>query len=315
MKQKGIALLLVLSSIMLMSLMISTTYLYLSDMIYFSESNKIKQSEKLLLLSSEDIFFNNVIKEFLTTKDFGDIYSRLSTSPTAIRINNSNVYYSLIDRTSCFNISALYGYFNNIDKNDRNYPWLVLKNILELNNITSPVINKVMMMFTQYSSSKFDLDNVDQELLAIEQDFLMDKPIDKLLNISDENLSRIAPLLCSRNDNTLLININMLDVNNSKLVQSIFMNEITESDIYKIILSKPAQGWISVESFFEFLTNNSAIDIDKINKLRRVKMLKFSHDEYYFSSNFKIDNSSSQLMSLFHVKENKITVLQRRFVI
>lgn len=315
MKQKGIALLLVLSSIMLMSLMISTTYLYLSDMIYFSESNKIKQSEKLLLLSSEDVFFNNVIKEFLTTKDFGDIYSRLSTSPTAIRINNSNVYYSLIDRTSCFNISALYGYFNNIDKNDRDYPWLVLKNILELNNITSPVINKVMMMFTQYSSSKFDLDNVDQELLAIEQDFLMDKPIDKLLNISDENLSRIAPLLCSRNDNTLLININMLDVNNRKLVQSIFMNEITESDIYRVILSKPAQGWISVESFFEFLENNSAIDIDKINKLRRVKMLKFSHDEYYFSSNFKIDNSSSQLMSLFHVKENKITVLQRRFVI
>lgn len=282
-------------------------------MIYFSERNKIKQSEKLLLLSSEDVFFNNIIKEFLTAKGFDDIYSRLSTSPTAIRINNNNVYYSLIDRTSCFNISTLYSYFNNIDKNDRNYPWLVLKNIFELNNITSPVINKVMMMFTQYSSGKFDLDNIDQELLAIEQDFMMDKPIDKLLNISDKSLSRITPLLCSRNDNTLLVNINMLDMNNSKLVQGIFMNEITESDIYKVISSKPDQGWMSVESFFELLTNNSAIDIDKINELRKVKMLKFSHDEYYFSSSFRIDSGSYQLMSLFHVKENKITVLQRRF--
>lgn len=310
MKQSGIALLVVLSSILLMSSIVSITYLYMSDMLYFVGDSQKKQDEKQLLLGSEAVFFNDITKEMLIGRDFRHIYSGLLASPTTIRVNNRDVHYSLIDRTNCFNINTLYGYFNN---NNGYYPWLILKNILEFNNVTSSVVNKMMRMFIKYPLSRPNLDSVDKEFLAIEQDFLMGKSIDKLLNISHESLSSIAPLFCSRNDNTLLVNINMLDANNSQLVQVIFMNEITEKDMYKAMSSKPTQGWMTVDSFFESLANNLEVDIDKINKLRKIKMLKFSHDEYYFSSSFKGDKGNSQLMSLFHVKGNEITVLQRRF--
>ncbi|EOU3148557.1 type II secretion system protein GspK [Yersinia enterocolitica] len=315
MKQRGAALLLVLFSILLMSTMVSTTYLYLSNMIYFVGDSRTKQDDKQLLLGSEGFFLNNITKEILNGEGFGGTYSKLLTSPSAISINNRDVNYSLIDRTSCFNVNTLYDSFSNMSKNNKYYPWLVLDNILQLNNIVSSVINKLMTILIQYPSYTSNLDHIDSFFLAIGQAFQKDNSIDKILNISSENFLYIAPLVCSRNDNTLLINVNMLNVKSSYLVQAIFMNEITESDVYKVILSKPAQGWLTVESFFEFLANNSSVDIDRINELKNIGILKFSNDEYYFSSNFKVDNGDSQLMSLFHVKGNAISVLHRRFIL
>ncbi|MBX9496879.1 general secretion pathway protein GspK [Yersinia enterocolitica] len=313
MKQRGAALLLVLFSILLMSTMVSTTYLYLSNMIYFVGDSRTKQDDKQLLLGSEVFFLNNITKEILNGEGFGGAYSKLLTSNSSISINNTNVYYSLIDRTSCFNINTLYDSFSNM--NNKYYPWLVLDNILKLNNTVSSVINKLIIMFAQYPSDASDLDRIDRDFLTIGQAFQRGNSIDKILNISRESFSYIAPLVCSRNDNKLLINVNMLNVKNSHLVQAIFMNEITGSDVYKAILSKPAQGWLTVESFFEFLANNSLVDIDRINELKNVEMLKFSTNEYYFSANFKVDNGDSQLMSLFHVKGNTITLLHRRFIL
>ncbi|EKA26585.1 type II secretion system protein GspK [Yersinia enterocolitica] len=313
MKQRGIALLLVLSSILLMSTMISATYLYLSNIIYFVGNSITKQDDKQLLLGSEGIFINNIAKEILNGEDFGGTYSKLLTSNSAISINNRDVYYSLIDRTSCFNVNTLYDSFGNM--NNKYYPWLVLDNILQLNNTVSSVINKLMTMFAQYPANASDLDRIDRDFLTIGQAFQRGNSIDKILNISSESFLYIAPLVCSRNDNKLLINVNMLNAKSSYLLQAIFMNEITGSDVYKVILSKPAQGWLTVESFFESLANNSSVDIDRINELKNVEMLKFSNNEYYFSSNFKVDNGDSQLMSLFHVKGDTITVLHRRFIL
>ncbi|ELI8304442.1 general secretion pathway protein GspK [Yersinia enterocolitica] len=312
MKQRGAALLLVLSGILLMSTMVSTTYLYLSNMLYFVGDSRTKQDDKQLLLGSEGVFFNNIAKEILNREGFGGAYSKLLTSPSAISINNRDVYYSLIDRTSCFNINTLYDSFSNMNKYNKYYPWLVLDNILQLNNIVSSVSNKLMTIFIQYPSN---LDHIDSFFLAIGQAFQRGNSIDKILNISSGSFLYIAPLIFSRNDNKLLINVNMLNAKSSYLVQAIFMNEITGSDMYKVILSKPAQGWLTVESFFEFLANNSSVDIDRINELKNVEMLKFSNNEYYFSSNFKVDNGDSQLMSLFHVKGNTISVLHRRFIL
>lgn len=55
-KQRGAALLLVLSGILLMSTMVSTTYLYLSNMLYFVGDSRTKQDDKQLLLGSEGVF-------------------------------------------------------------------------------------------------------------------------------------------------------------------------------------------------------------------------------------------------------------------
>lgn len=80
------------------------------------------------MLGFEGIFINNIVKEILNGEDFGGIYFKLLIFNLVISINNRDVYYSLIDRISCFNVNIFYDFFGNM--NNKYYLWLVLDNIL-----------------------------------------------------------------------------------------------------------------------------------------------------------------------------------------
>ncbi|WET16130.1 hypothetical protein P2W49_06095 [Yersinia intermedia] len=130
-----------------------------------------------------------------------------------------------------------------------------------------------------------------------------------------EFLLKIVPLICTRNDNALLINVNALEVEQSKLIQAMFMNVISEEDIINTILAKPVNGWGSIESFFESILSNSMIAIDDIQKVKEVVMSSFSIDEYFITLDFWLDDKNEyyHLTNFLHVKNEEITVLQRRY--
>ncbi|WP_181952686.1 type II secretion system protein GspK [Yersinia canariae] len=314
MQQRGIALLLVLSTILLMSIMLSTTYFYLSETIFWVGNSKKRQFEKHLLLGAEDVFSNFYFKKYSTQEYLVEFSDLFVNSQNIIMLNNKEISYRLIDMTNCFNVNTINYYSTNIDNNAL-YPWLVLKYILQLNNITSSVLNKIITNFAHSSPADSILGSIAHEHHSLENYLQLNNSIDKSLNIGDEFFLQIAPLFCSRIDNTLLININMLEDKHSKLIQAVLMNEINESDTSKILLSKPDKGWVTVESFLDFLLKSSFVDTDMINKLLENRILYFTHDEYYFISVFKLgmEGEDYQLTSLFHVKGKDITVLRRRF--
>ncbi|MDR5018406.1 type II secretion system protein GspK [Yersinia rochesterensis] len=318
MKQRGVALLLVLSVILLMSTMVFTAYFYLNDTFYFVANSERNKSEKNLLLGSEGFFLKNIIEKMPTKLHFEAISSLLLTSKSVIKINNRDVRYKLIDRTNCFNVNTLRYNNSYINKDDYIYHWLVLKYLFQLNNITSTVLNELIMDFNHASQDNSKQNNINNEhsysILAIRNALLVGDSIGDLLNINDEDFLKIIPFLCYRNDTKLLINVNMLDVNHIQLLQAIFMNEISESDITKAISFKYNNEFENVESFFDFLVNNATVNIDKINEIRNIDGLSFLHNEYYFSSIFRLESKGGghQLMSLFHVNEKDIIVLQRR---
>lgn len=318
MKQRGVALLLVLSVTLLMSTMVLTAYFYLTDTFYFVANSKQNQSEKKVLLGSEDFFLKNIIEKMPAKLHFETIASLLLTSVSVIRINNIDIHYKLIDRTNCFNVNTLHYNRSYINKNDYIYPWLVLKYLFQLNNITSTVLNELIVDFNHANQTNSKQNNINNEyshsILAIKNALLVGDSIGDLLNINNEDFLKITPFLCYRNDTKLLINVNMLDVKHSQLLQAIFMNEISEGDITKAISFKYNNEFENVESFFEFIVNNATINIDKINEIRNINGLKFLHNEYYFSSIFRLESKrgGNQLMSLFHVNEKNIIVLQRR---
>ncbi|MBW5817682.1 general secretion pathway protein GspK [Yersinia kristensenii] len=318
MKQRGVALLLVLSVTLLMSTMVSIAYLYLIDMLYFVANSQLNQSNKRLLLSSEDVLLKNIIEKISSKVSFEAIPSMLLTSESVIRINNRDVHYKIIDKTNCFNVNTLHYNLSYINNDDYIYPWLVLKYLLQLNNIQSTVLNEIIMDFNHAYQDSLKQRNINNgyshSILAIRNALLVGDSIGSLLNIDDEDFLKIIPFLCYRNDTTLLININTLEAKHSLLLQAIFMNEINESDINKLILFKYNNKLETIESFFDFIVTNSIIDINNMNKIRGINRLRFLHDEYYFLSIFRLESKGGvhQLMSLFHMNEKDVTVLQRR---
>ncbi|OWF91018.1 hypothetical protein B4916_12170 [Yersinia intermedia] len=93
------------------------------------------------------------------------------------------------------------------------------------------------------------------------------------------------------------------------------MNIISEEDIINTILAKPVNGWGSKESFFASILSNSMIAIDDIQKVKEVVMSSFSTDEYFITLDFWLDDKNEyyHLTNYLHVKDEEITVLQRRY--
>lgn len=302
------ALLLVLCILLLMSTMVTISSYYWFDIYYITEKIKNSNSRRWLLLGAEEIFLQQMTGNLSDKKLMNNISLAIQASPNFMVINDNYINLSLVEQVNCFNINALQ-YFTINDKSFNTvYPWLVLKRILQLENIASMTLNDVEI-------NDDDFLNVNYKINDVGVNALLSEILENNLFNVDRFISDKSSIFCSRNDDRLLININLLEVRQSKLVQAMLLNMINEAVITRAILSRPVNGWSSAKEFFDFIFNDSNIDAEDMHKLRKIIVSSFSHDEYYFSSIFRSDgnNVSYQLISLFKVKESHISVLERRF--
>lgn len=315
--QYGIALLLVLSIILLMSGMAFTSNYYWSDMYALFDINERRKLQQWILLENEGEMSKEIISEVLHPKGRSNDLARFFSHPRAIKINESHVYYRVIDKTNCFNI---YSFNNNLCKNKTQpYSWRVFKNLLmgaggamsDVNNI----LDDISYLLKQNCCEELNTNIQATSVSSIKLDSFKNNLANYLSSHDYEFLLKIVPLICTRNDNTLLINVNALEVEQSKLIQAMFMNIISEEDIINTILAKPVNGWGSIESFFESILSNSMIAIDDIQKVKEVVMSSFSIDEYFITLDFWLDDKNEyyHLTNFLHVKNEEITVLQRRY--
>ncbi|CNL13676.1 general secretion pathway protein K [Yersinia frederiksenii] len=302
------ALLLVLCILLLMSGMVTVSSYYWLEIYYIAEKIKDSNSRRWLLLGAEEIFLQQMTGNLSDNKLMNNISLAIQASPNFMVINDNYINLSLVEQVNCFNINAL-RYFSINDKSFNTvYPWLVLKRILQLENIASMTLNDVEI-------NDDDFLNVNYKINDIRVNALLSEILENNLFNVDRFISDKSSIFCSRNDDRLLININLLEVRQSKLVQAILLNIINEAVITRAILSRPVNGWSNVKEFFDFIFNYSNIDGEDMHKLRKIIVSNFSHDEYYFSSIFRSDgdNVSYQLISVFKVKDSQVSILERRY--
>ncbi|OVZ86983.1 hypothetical protein CBW58_20885 [Yersinia frederiksenii] len=302
------ALLLVLCILLLMSGMVTVSSYYWLEIYYIAEKIKDSNSRRWLLLGAEEIFLQQMTGNLSDKKLMNNISLAIHASPNFMVINDNYINLSLVEQVNCFNINALQ-YFPINDKSFNTvYPWLVLKRILQLENIASMTLNDVEI-------NDDDFLNVNYKINDVGVNALLSEILENNLFNVDRFISDKSSIFCSRNDDRLLININLLEVRQSKLVQTMLLNIINEAVITRAILSRPVNGWSSVKEFFDFIFNDSNIDGEDMHKLRRIIVSNFSHDEYYFSSIFRSDsdNVSYQLISVFKVKDSQVSILERRY--
>lgn len=302
------ALLLVLCILLLMSGMVTVSSYYWLEIYYIAEKIKDSNSRRWLLLGAEEIFLQQMTGNLSGNKLMNNISLAIHASPNFMVINDNYINLSLVEQVNCFNINAL-RYFSINDKSFNTvYPWLVLKRILQLENIASMTLNDVEINDDDFLNVNYKINDI--RVNAVLSEILANN----LFNV-DRFISDKSSIFCSRSDDRLLININLLEVRQSKLVQAMLLNIINEAVITRAILSRPVNGWSNVKEFFDFIFNDSNIDGEDMHKLRKIIVSNFSHDEYYFSSIFRSDgdNVSYQLISVFKVKDSQVSILERRY--
>ncbi|CNC61396.1 general secretion pathway protein K [Yersinia frederiksenii] len=309
-EQRGIVLLLVLCILLLMSGIVTMSSYYWSDIYYIAGEIKKSNSKRWLLLGAEDTFLKRMTKVISNNKLTNDILPIIISSSDFMEINDNYINFSFIEQINCFNINALQ--YSTVNDKLLNiiYPWLVFKNILQLKNTTEISINNMDLNDNYYFYENHKIN--ESHMISVFPDLLANELLE-----NDKFYFDMSSIFCSRNDDKLLININMLEVKHSKLIQAILLNVINDSVISAAILSKPVNGWSSVKEFFDFIISNSGVVTEDVHKLRDIIAYNFTHDEYYFSSIFRTNANAGyyQLISLFRIKNNEVIILERRFSI
>jgi general secretion pathway protein K len=139
--------------------------------------------------------------------------------------------------------------------------------------------------------------------------------INLLSSLSSDDYLKVVPMLCHRKDDELLINVNALEIQHSKLVRAMLLNIFSEEDIANVILSKPEGGWISNSSFYISIHNSLSITKDNMKKLEKIILSNFMSDKYYLRLLLWDTNVSYyKLVSDLLITQGDVTVLSRSYI-
>lgn len=150
MNQNGIALLMVLCALFLMSTMVMASYNYWFDIYYLAKNSQQRQKEKWILLGAEEKFVSKLIKN--TSEDrFNDNEFRRLLSGGRVTVGTWNVNFKSIDNTNCFNINALKTKISNPEEIIETYSWQVFKYLLLISGVgvkeTQDTLERVVELY------------------------------------------------------------------------------------------------------------------------------------------------------------------------
>lgn len=311
MNQNGIALLMVLCALFLMSTMVMTSYHYWFDIYYLAKNSQQRQKEKWILLGAEEKFVSELIKNISDDRFNNNNFRRL-ISGGRVTSGTWNVNLKSIDNTNCFNINALKTKISNPEEIIETYSWQVFKHLLLISGVgvqeTQDTLDRVVELYR----SNLIIEQGNNGLSTLKY---ISYEVDEI-NISSKmnraDFLKIVPMLCIRGDRKLLVNINMLDAGNSQYLQAALLNKVSARDIYDVISAKPNNGWDNIFIFYDLLSSHSPMSARNVNK----NILdKLTVDEYFINYIFRIDHEDSyyQLITFIHAVGKSIAILNRRY--
>lgn len=315
MNQRGIALLMVLCALFLMSATVMTSYHYWLEAYSLVKNGQQRQKEKWILLGAEEKVTSDFIKYISNDTYAYDGFRQLISRLNYVKLNNLNIKAKIIDNTNCFNVKSLRIDIHDTDEIIGYYSWKVFKELLLISGIerdeTKNIIYRILksyhsdLVFDDFADANSGLKSANKINYELNE-------FNLLSSMNHSDFLKISSILCTRSDNKLLVNINMLKKSNSKYLQAMLLSSVSEQDVYNIILAKPEGGWTDFSLFYNLILANSSMKITSIDKIISDN---FTLDEYYFYCIFWLEHedSSYQLTSFIHYLNNTITILQRRY--
>lgn len=129
-----------------------------------------------------------------------------------------------------------------------------------------------------------------------------------ILDLTPADYQLVAPLVCVIPQQSLLqVNINTLQEAQAPVLAALIPN-LTVDDAKALIASRPAQGYDSVDAFFN--QNSQLLQAGATDEIKALLSVKSS----YFQAVIEIDtaDSSFSLTTLFKLENNQVQVVARR---
>lgn len=324
-QQRGVALLMVLLLLVVMSVLVSQmTQSYRLMWLHVSQL-KTFQQVRWSLLGGESLVGAILTRSARDEPEKTTLTQYWAIKGKTFAIDNATLRGEVTDAQACFNINSLSGQQGDDPVRSLSYRSAVFQQLLRNLDIEEfralQITTALEEWLTSAEPGQKQYASGDNDYLAMTPPYLpANRPmqdISELRAVKGVDAAiyrRLAPYICALPNSWLQVNINTLQPEQAPLLAALFLETLTPDDAQKIIAARPFEGWDSVEAFLalDVLSNRAQGDSDNTLSLDSILSVR----SLYFESSLEvnIDNNRAQMKSLFQRQgDNRLVVVRRHF--
>ncbi|MDC3098373.1 general secretion pathway protein GspK [Gammaproteobacteria bacterium] len=223
--------------------------------------------KRIEIINYESFLVDTLIDNSLLNRNLLLAESELNFS---IQSKFPDLTIALEDYSTCFNLNSLVKPFQNINVKNEEHGKL-FTNLLTLSEIDKNLHNELLdRIYDSLDNDSLpetygaeDLYYISNGNLSLNPDqlYFHKSQIKNVEMLDKENLNRIYSDLCAVPTSDIEFNVNSLERSNTKVFLALFP-DINLSDIEKIILNRPLNGYITYKN----LIDSTGIDSSKLDK-------------------------------------------------
>ncbi|KAE8176282.1 MULTISPECIES: type II secretion system minor pseudopilin GspK [Photobacterium] len=329
-KQRGVALIVVLLLVALMSLLAvqMTERLQLN---FHRVQNQVEHQQSYWYSLGIEALASQALKQSLKDSKTVNLTQAWAVGEQSYPLDsNAVISGNLTDKQTCFNLNA----FKNIKAGagSSKQPFLVtyLQNILTesgVDDYEAEVIADSSWEFVDDNTtveSAYGAEDSTYESFqppyVTANDWLADGSEFRAINgVSDKIYQQVKGLICALPTDDMLLNVNTITEKNAVLLSALFAPSLSLQDAQKIIIERDKKHtvWDSVADFMKLVPQPPTQDADSGKDKTTNTMEKYlTVTSHYFSldAEIKVDRARVRAVALFNRDDkNKVTVVRRQY--
>ncbi|GAB3532369.1 type II secretion system minor pseudopilin GspK [Photobacterium alginatilyticum] len=320
-QQKGVALIVVLMLLALMTLLAAQMSERLQLNFYRVENQVQNQQAYWYALGMEELG-KVAIQQGIDDSDTVNLSQAWATQGQRYPLDGGEAIGDIVDRQACFNLNALSGLPLEADRTKKPFLVRVLQSVLEeagVENYDAEVIADSSWEFVDPAeaiNSAFGAGDSTYEGFQPPylppSDFMADVSEFRAVNgVSAQVYRKVKPLLCAIPTTDMLLNVNTLYEHQAALLVGLFAPELSLSDAQKLIADRPYDGWQNVD---DFMAEAAIARLGGEVKKQAKTHLAVSSDYFQLDTEILVDRSRVRLVALLKRDgQEKVTVIRRRY--
>lgn len=304
-KQRGMALLMVLLMMSVMTIIAVNINNYWQRSLTRTQTQQDQLTAKWLLLGGE-IYAKRQLQQALDKQVSVSLGQAWAREDIVMRTEEREVSVRIVSADVCFNLNALATPSTEDDAGaekpkvarEKQIFMLLLTNLgvgePQAGAIAEAVIMKVNRRRDQAETSYLIEDVSELRELSV---------------ISRELYLRMAPLVCALPDNTLRINLNTATAQQLPLIRAMLLNALVGDQVLALIAARPQHGWRSLD----FLTAENYPELHKLKDEGLADRLVTTGSRFTAQLRLKLEDGQYRLVSALQRNKAGVKVMSRQF--
>ncbi len=319
-RQRGVALIVVLLVLAMMTIMASSMLERLQRHFYRVESQRY-QLQTLWYGNGMESLAKVAIEQSLKDSDTVNLSQVWATKGQRYPLDGGEVEGDIIDQRACFNLNSFAALKSSEGNPSRPFLLQYFQMVLEAMSVESFLAGTIAdntwefldqneTVQSLYGGEDSLYEGFSPPYVVANQNLSDVSEWRAIQGVSGDIYQKVVPLLCALPEQNFLLNVNTLENTHAALLSALFTPYLSVSDATSILSDRPYDGWNSVN---EFLRHPILKVLSQESVKTATPFLSVSSNYFQLDAEVTVDRVRTRVVSLFERQGDHVFVVRRYY--